>query len=326
MSFQASEGEFRNRFWIIAAIIWAGFLLYAVDHVNAAEALARLILRTTDESSAPFGHCITALFWFATLIVAIGALIRSWAESYLHSSIVHDAALHGEQLVADGPYRRVRNPLYLGNLFLAVGLGFLACRSGFFVISIGMFVFVYRLILREETILLQSQGESYRRYFEAVPRLFPALSPRSPRAFPHPAQSPTGSTASPGKSSCGAAPPLWPRSRSLATSSGGGASSAPGWRSTFCRPGSAPAANPLRIDSRASSPYDFSPCLHLGDSVAARLPFVLRFPQTRASAAVHRFGGLALHLARFLRHLKDRVTNIDEYNFGSASAAQARDA
>ena len=178
MSFQASEGEFRNRFWIIAAIIWAGFLLYSIDHVNAAEALTRLLLRTTDESSAAFGRCITALFWFATLIVAIGALIRSWAESYLHSSIVHDAALHGEQLVADGPYRRVRNPLYLGNLFLAVGLGFLASRSGFFVISIGMFVFVYRLILREETTLLQSQGESYSRYFDAVPRLIPSLRPR----------------------------------------------------------------------------------------------------------------------------------------------------
>ena len=180
MRFQASEGEFRNRFWIIAAIIWAGFLLYSVDRVNAAEALTRLMLRTTDESSAAFGHCITALFWFATLIVGIGALIRSWAESYLHSSIVHEAALHGEQLVADGPYRRVRNPLYLGNLFLAVGLGFLACRSGFFVISIAMLIFVYRLILREERTLLQSQGESYRRYFEAVPRLIPSARSRIP--------------------------------------------------------------------------------------------------------------------------------------------------
>jgi protein-S-isoprenylcysteine O-methyltransferase Ste14 len=119
MSFQATEGEFRNRFWIIAGIIWGGFLLYAVDHVNAAEALTRLILRTSDENSAAFGHCITAVFAFATFIVTMGAFIRSWAESYLHSSIVHDAALHGEQLVADGPYRYVRNPLYLGNLCLA---------------------------------------------------------------------------------------------------------------------------------------------------------------------------------------------------------------
>ncbi len=56
----------------------------------------------------------------------------------------------------------------------------LASRSGFLVISIGMWIFVYRLILREETTLLQSQGESYRRYLAAVPRLLPSLTPRVP--------------------------------------------------------------------------------------------------------------------------------------------------
>jgi len=182
MNFQASEGEFRNRFWIIGGIIWAGFLMYFFDHVNASDAFARILLHTQDESSATFGRVMTALFALGTLIVTIGALIRSWAESYLHSSIVHDAALHGEQLVADGPYRRVRNPLYLGNLFLAIGLGFLASRIGFFIIAIGMLIIVYRLILREETTLLQSQGEGYRRYFDAVPRLWPALTPRVPAA------------------------------------------------------------------------------------------------------------------------------------------------
>jgi len=186
MSFQATAFEFRIRFWIIAALFFFGFFLYNVDRVNAAEALTRLILHSHDENSAAFGHWITGLFALGTLLVAIGALIRSWAESYLHSSIVHDAALHGEQLVADGPYRRVRNPLYLGNLFFAVGLGFLASRIGFLVISMGMLLFVYRLILREESTLLASQGESYRRYFAAVPRLIPSLRPRVPASGARP--------------------------------------------------------------------------------------------------------------------------------------------
>jgi protein-S-isoprenylcysteine O-methyltransferase Ste14 len=181
MSFQASEGEFRNRAWIIGGIIWAGFLVYAIDRVNTAQALSRFALGGhPGENSAAFGHWITGFFWFATLMVAIGAWIRSWAEAYLHSSIVFDRDLHGERLVAEGPYRYVRNPLYLGNLFLAVGLGFLASRSGFFIISVGMLIFVYRLILREEATLLESQGESYQRYLAAVPRLFPALIPRVP--------------------------------------------------------------------------------------------------------------------------------------------------
>jgi protein-S-isoprenylcysteine O-methyltransferase Ste14 len=179
MSFQASESEFRNRFWYIAGIFFLGFFLYAIDHVNASLALSRFILGGhPDENSARFGHYFTGCFALGTLLVSVGALIRSWAESYLHSSIVHDAALHGEQLVADGSYRRVRNPLYLGNMFLTVGLGFLASRLGFLFMSVGMFVFIYRLILREETTLLQSQGDSYRRYVAAVPRLLPSLTPR----------------------------------------------------------------------------------------------------------------------------------------------------
>ena len=173
MSFQATEFEFRTRFWFIFGIFWLGFLLYYVDHVNVSVALSRLVLRHPDENSSRF-------LALGTLSVALGALIRSWAESYLHSSVVHDAALHGEQLVADGPYRYVRNPLYLGNLLLAVGIGMLASRSGFLMISIGMWLFVYRLILREETTLLHSQGERYRRYLATVPRLLPSLVPQVP--------------------------------------------------------------------------------------------------------------------------------------------------
>jgi hypothetical protein len=74
----------------------------------------------------------------------------------------------------------VRNPLYLGNDLLAIGLGVLASRLGFVVMVVGMFIVTYRLILREEAGLLATQGESYRRYFNAVPRLLPSLRPRIP--------------------------------------------------------------------------------------------------------------------------------------------------
>ena len=39
-------------------------------------------------------------------------------------------------------------------------------------------IFVYRLISREEESLLKTQGESYRVYCQAVPRFWPALTPR----------------------------------------------------------------------------------------------------------------------------------------------------
>jgi protein-S-isoprenylcysteine O-methyltransferase Ste14 len=180
MSWAAAEWEFRARFWFILGLFWLGFLLYFVDHVNVCAAVSIFVFRHQPGSSARIDRLIADLFWVGTFLAGLAALIRTWAGAYLHSSIVHDAGLHGEQLVADGPYRHLRNPLYLGNLFLALGIGVLAPRSGFLVIVIGMWIIVYRLIGREEMTLRASQGEGYRRYRAAVPRLWPALLPRVP--------------------------------------------------------------------------------------------------------------------------------------------------
>ena len=178
MSFAASEWEFRARFWFIFGVFLVGFQVYFLDHVNVCAAVARIVYRDRATASAQIDHFVIILFWVGTSITALAALIRTWAGAYLRSGVVHDAALHGEKLVADGPYRHVRNPLYLGNMLLAVGVGFLASRAGFVVLVGGMLIIVYRLILREEITLLASQGEGYRSYYHAVPRLWPALAPR----------------------------------------------------------------------------------------------------------------------------------------------------
>jgi protein-S-isoprenylcysteine O-methyltransferase Ste14 len=180
MSFAAPEWEFRARFWFIMGSYWAGFFLYAVDHMNVCAAISIFVYRHETGEGAKIDHLIILLFAVGTAITALAALIRTWAGAYLPSSVIHDGALHGESLVADGPYRHLRNPLYLGNIFLATGVGFLASRSGFVFIVLTNLIIVYRLLLREETTLLASQGESYRRYYAAVPRLWPSLVPRVP--------------------------------------------------------------------------------------------------------------------------------------------------
>ena len=181
MSSAASDTEFRNRFWIIGAAYGVGFFLYAVDHVYIAFAIARRILGPgVSEDSSQFGHAVRAIFAVGTLLVFLAALVRSWATAYLHANVVHDADLHSERLLADGPYRHLRNPLYLGNILMAVGIGFLASRIGFVVIVVVNILIVLRLIAREEASLLASQGESYRRYYEAVPSLLPSIRARVP--------------------------------------------------------------------------------------------------------------------------------------------------
>jgi len=166
---RATEIEFRHRFWIIGVVFSVGFSLYWVDHVSFAAAVA----------DAVHLHARIVLLVGAVLAVAAAAL-RTWAAAWLASDIVHDAKLHADHLVADGPYRRLRNPLYLGTVLLGAGLGVLASRTGWCVITAALVVFTLRLIGREESALLASQGESYRAYHAAVPSLLPSLRARLP--------------------------------------------------------------------------------------------------------------------------------------------------
>ena len=77
-------------------------------------------------------------------LVFLTAALRTWATAYLRRDIVHDTAQHAEALVADGPFRHVRNPLYLANLPMAAGIGVLASRLGWLFIVAASWLFVYR--------------------------------------------------------------------------------------------------------------------------------------------------------------------------------------
>ena len=177
---RATKFEFEQRFWIIGAIIWIGFGLYNVDHANFVVWLLRLVAPTIDPESARANNLGRLIFGGGAVLVFISALIRTWATAYLRTEVVHDMAQHSEGLVADGPYRYVRNPLYLANVPLAAGIGTMASPAGWLFMVLGMWFFMYRLIFREEDGLLHTQGESYRAYLKAVPRFWPAFTPRVP--------------------------------------------------------------------------------------------------------------------------------------------------
>lgn len=178
---QASEFEFRHRFWLFGAVYWVGFGCYAFDHRSTAGWLVSLA-RGGEADLAPLTlrHALQLAFALGVALVAAAAALRTWASAYLASERVHDSALRSEALVADGPYRHLRNPLYLGTILMAVGIGLAASRTGFAVIVAGTLVGSLRLIGREEAALLAAQGEGYAAYLRAVPRLWPALRPRLP--------------------------------------------------------------------------------------------------------------------------------------------------
>ncbi|MFZ3217651.1 MAG: methyltransferase [Candidatus Acidiferrales bacterium] len=174
---KATNFEFRYRFWIIGAIFWIGFALYHFDHVNIVQYLTD---RLVGPQSSHEEIVARAFLFFAALLVLLTALLRTWAAAYLRSDVVQDPNLRAEKVLADGPYRHMRNPLYLGTILLACGLGLLASRLGFAFIVIAMSVYCLRLIGLEEANLSREQGESYREFCQHVPRLWPSLSPRLP--------------------------------------------------------------------------------------------------------------------------------------------------
>ena len=176
---RATNWEFKNRAMVFGLIFGFSFSAYFLDQQNSAAALANWLgaARGIDSNLIARG-----LLVLAACLLAAAALVRTWASAYLNANVVYASEVKTESLVADGPYRRTRNPLYFANMLMALGMGALMSRIGFFVAMIAMAVFCYRLIFREEAELQASQGEQYRRYQNAVPRLWPALQPRTASA------------------------------------------------------------------------------------------------------------------------------------------------
>jgi protein-S-isoprenylcysteine O-methyltransferase Ste14 len=178
--FAATATEFRLRVFFITAIFFAGFWAYGVDRVNTDHALSVWLANHAGHFGVEFYERLVAVV--ASLFVFAGAAMRTWGTSYLKASVMGDWKLHTERLVADGPYRHVRNPLYFGNILMAIGTAAMMSRVGAVIMIGGMFLFVLRLMLREEAELRAAQGESYERYAAAVPRMFPSFTARVPPA------------------------------------------------------------------------------------------------------------------------------------------------
>ncbi len=172
---RATNLEFRFRLFAFTLIYLVGFALRSREyHQTFAEWVATAL--AGHPSRLRMQVCVAV----GGLIIAVAAALRTWATAYLQGEVVHDMAMHSDRLVADGPYRYVRNPLYLGTALLAAGIGFLAPLPNWLFLVIATLLFNLRLILREEAGLLAEHSQSFRVFKAAVPRLLPSLTPRLP--------------------------------------------------------------------------------------------------------------------------------------------------
>ena len=111
----------------------------------------------------------------ALACLALGAMLRVWGTAYLGSGIMRGAVMQGDRLVASGPYRYLRNPLYLGSWLLGFATSILMPPSGavFFLPAFSLFALF--LISSEERFLNAQLGDVYQQYCSRVPRSWPHL-------------------------------------------------------------------------------------------------------------------------------------------------------
>jgi protein-S-isoprenylcysteine O-methyltransferase Ste14 len=85
--------------------------------------------------------------------------------------------IYANTLVKDGVFAHCRNPLYLGNILIVVGLAVIAHSIPFYFVGIPLFILMYVVIIEaEETYLRRQFGEEYTEYCRKVNRLIPNLS------------------------------------------------------------------------------------------------------------------------------------------------------
>jgi protein-S-isoprenylcysteine O-methyltransferase Ste14 len=187
---RATALEFRLRMLILVAIaaigVWAPWVgpWDLGRRISSIEWLALQISRTGWVS---FSVATPIVIVFGALLAAVGMVLRVWGAAYLGYSTVHHADMQAGAVMAAGPYRYVRNPLYLGGWFMFAAISLLVTPSGALFIMVFAIFFQFRLILGEEAFLDGQLGEPYREYLRAVPRLIPRLHPSlSPAAAqPH---------------------------------------------------------------------------------------------------------------------------------------------
>ena len=114
-------------------------------------------------------------------MLGAGEGLRLWGVGHIGPA----SRTRGEevtQLVTGGPYGRCRNPLYVGNVLLWVGVGLFAGWA-WALGWLGLLGLHYSLVVRwEEANLAARLGAPYRAYLERVPRWLP-VGPGGEGAF-----------------------------------------------------------------------------------------------------------------------------------------------
>lgn len=187
---RASAIEFRLRMAINAVIIILGFWAPWIGAWGIGRRISLvewLALELSRSHAMSFAIATTVVMILAALFAATSVMFRVWGSAFLGPSTVSNVNMIAGKVMADGPYRFVRNPLYLGLWFMVAAMAFVMPVTGAVFTMALITLFIARLTLAEEAFLTEQLGEPYVAYLQAVPRYLPRLrgAPASAGAQAH---------------------------------------------------------------------------------------------------------------------------------------------
>lgn len=184
---RATAVEFRLRWFFILAIVLLGFWapwIHGLGIGRRTPLLEWLALELSRLGLIGFTQAAPVVIVVASIIAALGMVMRVWGSACLGPVVVSNAEMKAggaDAVVAAGPFRYVRNPLYIGTWCLIAAIAFTMPVTGALVAMPLLTFFLVRLILGEEAFLAGKLGEPYQAYRNAVPRLLPLLRSKLPR-------------------------------------------------------------------------------------------------------------------------------------------------
>jgi len=112
-------------------------------------------------------------------VALLGEFFRFWGVAYAGSETRRTGEVGATYLVVSGAFAHLRNPLYLGNMLMYLGIGIMsyALFPYLQIVALAFFMWQYYVIIKEEEgFLVQKYGKTYEDYRAAVPKLIPSLT------------------------------------------------------------------------------------------------------------------------------------------------------
>ena len=172
----ATRIEFRLRLPIMAAIIALGFYAPWIEAWGIGHRIPLMVwlaFELTRLGLFRFAVAVPVVIVLSAVIAAKAVLLRVWATAWLGTATVLHGQMKAGAVMADGPYRYVRNPLYLGSWCMFAAMAFIMPPTGALFAMLLLTAFLLRLILGEEAFLSGQLGQPYQEYMRAVPPLIP---------------------------------------------------------------------------------------------------------------------------------------------------------